>query len=435
MLMVQTGIMAGWTSPNIARLTAENSTIPLTLTQASWVASCLNLGRFIGAVLGPVLIELIGSKKTILVIFLPISASWICLIIANSVEWLYTARLIGGISLGTAFSCFSLYLGEVSAPAVRGTIIAMAMCGAPLGSVIGTIGESYLPMTLSSAIYLVQCLVAIILFIWLPESPYHLVKTNNLEGARKSIASYRGSSEVETELDVIKGFVDSSTKKDWKAKLQEFKSPAVKKAMILIIILFNFPQMCGMFNILFYMEIILTKGKSFLVDPQEFVIYANVISVVSTVLSIRLIDKLGRRFLIIVSSIGTTLGLSGLGLHFYLLDSGVDSQSIQWLPIAAILLFTITFTVGFMTVPSTVLSEIFPASVKSSAACIASLSAALFGFISAKAYQPMIDAIGEAYVFWIHAGFSALATPCALFLLPETKGKSFQEIQNDLHKR
>ncbi|XP_031783234.1 facilitated trehalose transporter Tret1-like [Nasonia vitripennis] len=434
LLMLQTGIMAGWTSPNIARLTSENSTLPLTLNEASWVASCLNLGRFVGALLVPVLIEYVGSKKTIIFVFSPVSVSWVFMMVGNSVEWFYAARFLGGISFGMAYGCFSLFLGEVSSPTIRGTLISMAMIGAPLGTVIGTICESYLPMSVSSA-YLAQCLVGIILFMWLPDSAYYLVKRKDVTGARKSIAWYRGEQELDKELDAVQGFVEANAGKTVADNLREFKSAPIRKAMILVIILFIFPQMCGLFNILFYMEIILTKGKSFLVNPQEFVIYANVVSVVSTTLAIQLIDKLGRRFLLMVSSIGTTTAMIGLGTHFYLLSTDVDPGKLQWLPIASILLFTFTFTIGFMTVPSTVLSEIFPSSVKSAAASISSFTSAFFGFVAAKAYQPMVDGIGEAYVFWIHAGFSALAVPTALFLLPETKGKTFQEIQDILHRK
>lgn len=434
LLMLQTGIMAGWTSPNIARLTSENSTIPLTLNEASWVASCLNLGRFVGVIFLPLLIEYFGSRRTIVFVFSPIIVSWIFMMVSNSAEWLYMARFLGGISFGMAYSCFSLFLGEVSSPTIRGTLIAMAMIGSPLGAVIGTICESYLPMTVSSAIYLAQCLLGISLFMWLPDSAYYLVKRQDVDGARKSIAWYRGEQNLDKELDEVKEFVEANAGKTMADNLREFKSPPIKSAMILVIILFIFPQMCGLFNILFYMEIILTKGKSFLINPQEFVIYANVVSVISTTLAIRLIDQLGRRFLLMVSSIGTTVALLGLGIHFYLLDTGVDPEKLQWLPIASILLFTFTFTIGFLTVPSTVLSEIFPSSVKSAAASISGLTSAFFGFVAAKAYQPMIDGIGEAYVFWLHAGFAVLGIPTALFLLPETKGKTFQQIQDILHR-
>lgn len=135
-----------------------------------------------------------------------------------------------------------------------------------------------------------------------------------------------------------------------------------------------------------------------------------------------------------VSGLGVAVALAGLGLHYYLLESHIDPMKIQWLPLSSIVCFVVTYTIGFMSVPNTALSEMFPDGVKSMAACIMSFTSAILGFIAAKAYQPMVDVVGEAYVFWIHGTFAALAIPVALFWMPETKGKSFQEIQNDLHK-
>ncbi|XP_058789529.1 facilitated trehalose transporter Tret1-like [Phymastichus coffea] len=435
-LIIQTGIMGGWTSPNMARLTSENSTIPITLSEASWVASCLNLGRFVSVVLVPIFIELAGSKKTILLSFLPVTASWIVCMIANSAMMLYTARFLCGITYGLTYGCFSMYLGEVSVAAYRGTFVSIAMIGWPLGSVIGTIAETYLPMAVSSSIYLAQCLAGIMILIWLPDSPYQLVKNKQLDRARESLAWYRGHSNTEQEMDKILEFIESNAKQTFGERMQQLGSKPVRRAVFIVVIIFAFPQLVGLFNVFYYMELILTNGKSFLVEPSEFVIYANLVLFASTVATANLIDKLGRRVLLMASGLGVTVALAGLGLHYFLLGNArVDPVSMQWLPVASIVLFVITYTVGFLTVPSTVLGEMFPANIKSTAAGFTSLTSALLGFLASKAYQPMVDAIGEAYVFWIHALFSALAVPVALFLLPETKGKSFQEIQIDLHKK
>lgn len=435
-LIIQTGIMSGWTSPNIARLTGENSTIPISLSEASWVAASLNLGRFLSVVLVPIFIESVGSKKTIFFSFFPVSGCWIILLVANSAMLLYIARFLMGVTYGLTYGCFSIYLGEISVPAYRGTFVSIAMIGWPLGTVIGAVAETYLPMIASSSIYLVQCFIGILIFMWLPESPYQLVKNKEVEKAKISLAWYRGHDNTEQEMVKIVEYIESNANQTFGEKIQQLKSGPVRKAIMIVVIVFSFPQMVGLFNVFYYMEIILTNGKSFLVDPREFVIYANLILFASTLSTANLIDKLGRRILLTASGIGVTVALTGLGLHYYLLQKmQVDSESIQWLPVASIVVFVITYTVGFLTVPSTILGEMFPASIKSTAACITSLTSALFGFIASKAYQPMVDAIGEPYVFWIHGFFSLLAVPVALFLLPETKGKSFQEIQNSLYKK
>ncbi|XP_058789530.1 facilitated trehalose transporter Tret1-like [Phymastichus coffea] len=437
-LITQTGIMGGWTSPNMARLTGENATIPLSLEEASWVASCLNLGRFVSVVLVPMLIDLAGSKRTILLSFVPVSVGWITMMLANSALWLCVARFLSGITYGLAYGCFSIYLAEVSVATLRGTFISVAMIGWPMGTLLGTIAETYLPMSVSSGLYLAQCLLGMALLAWLPESPQHLVRAKDSEGARKAFGWYRGGieAEVDAELSAIAKIVESSAQMDGglASRVQRLASGRVRKSLLLVVALFSLQQMCGLFDVEFYMETILTKARLFLIEPREAVIWANLVLLVATVISVNLLDKLGRRPLLVASSLGVALAMAGLGLHFQLFGrSDVEAGSVpQWLPLASIALFTVTFTAGFMSVPSTVLSEIFPADLKGSAACVCSLTSALFGFLASKSYLPTVEAVGEAYVFWAHAALSALAAPVALFLMPETRGKSLQEIQASL---
>ena len=143
-----------------------------------------------------------------------------------------------------------------------------------------------------------------------------------------------------------------------------------------------------------------------------------------------------RRLLLIASGLGVSVALAGLGAHFLLIDKGYDvTDELQWLPIASILLFQIFFFVGFMNVPSAVLSELFPSSVKCIAACLASLAGALFAFISTKSFTPLIELMGYSNVFFAHAAVTLCVVPYAIVFMPETKGKTLQQIQDDLLKK
>lgn len=125
LLLLQMGMMVAWSSPYIAQLTSPESQIPITMDMASWVVSLINLGRPIGAVSGAVTVNYLGSKRTILITSLPIALCWLFTIVANRVEWLYVARFLGGISMGKTYSCFSLYLGEIADPTIRGALIVL----------------------------------------------------------------------------------------------------------------------------------------------------------------------------------------------------------------------------------------------------------------------------------------------------------------------
>ncbi|XP_058804383.1 facilitated trehalose transporter Tret1-like [Phymastichus coffea] len=435
MVLVQLGLSSGWSSPYLAKLTAPGSSLLLTDEEASWVASLLNLGRFLGAFVGALSVSYFGSKRTMLFTLVPISLCWVLTIVATRTEFLYLARFSSGVGLGMTYSSFPLYLGEVSLPEIRGALVSLAACGGTFGVMIGNIAGSYLNMEVSATIYLVPCIALMVLFLWMPESPHHFVKEDKLEEAKKSIQWYRANHQIEEELDAVKRFVSNAVSETFSDKLQELRKPALMKAMILIVVLWAFMQLSGFNSILFYMELIIIQSKSTLIEPKIVVMYVSASAVVASVFSIVMIDKCGRRILLIGSSLGVTLGMLGLGIHFYCIDRGLNVSQLQWLPIASIFLFDVAFFAGLMCVPSAVLSELFPTNVKCIAACFASLAGAIFAFISTKTYQPLIEIIGQSNVFFVYAGLTILIVPYALICMPETKGKTLQQIQDDLVKR
>jgi len=139
------------------------------------------------------------------------------------------------------------------------------------------------------------------------------------------------------------------------------------------------------------------------------------------------IDRCGRRILLAISSFGVMIGMTLLGLHFFLLDYDYDPDNLEWLIILSLLLITL-MCLGLTPVPSTILSEIFSSDLKSVAGFIGSISSAAFAFVASKTYQPLVDLISEKYVFWIYALIIMISLAYSLTMLPETKGKTLQVI-------
>lgn len=424
--------MSGWASPALARFAALDSPILVDLNQASWVASLLNFGRLFGAVIGATTTNYLGTKCSISVTLFPIAIGWIIIAVADSVEWLYASRLLSGVGLGMSFSTFPLYIGEISMPEIRGALISLAMFGGPCGQVIASICGSYLSLTMASISYLVMCLVCMALFFWLPESPHHLMKVGQPEAAKRSIHWYRAGKDVQLEFQAVEKFVACKKTTTFVSMLQEFNTSPVRRATTQVIALFTFMQICGLNSVVFYMETILNKANFTLISPSDVVIYVNVCGTGAAALSIFLIDSYGRRFLLLISSSGITISMTSLMIYFLLIDLKIETANIQWIPMASMFLFIISFSVGLMPVPSTILSETFPANIKCIAACIASLTSAGMAFLSAKTYQPMVDLMGEKYVFLTYAICSFIVIPYVLFVMRETKGKTLQQIQDEL---
>lgn len=177
-----------------------------------------------------------------------------------------------------------------------------------------------------------------------------------------------------------------------------------------------------------YAEIVVIKsGVS--ITPSIVVMALGFSTIVAGFTAVLVVDKFGRKNLLIVSSIGVAISLAVLGLHFYLLSLNFDSDKLTWLPITSLLTFSIFVSYGFIPIPGTLLSEIFPANLKNLASLCIGSSNAMLSFLFIKSFQPFIDAAGETIVFWTYGFVVLTAVPYVWYLIPETKGKSLLEIQ------
>lgn len=424
--------MGGWSSPYISELISPNSSFTITMSELSWVVSLFNLGRLTGCIKGALCSGYFGSEKTILISSMPITLSWLFIILANRVEWIYIARFLGGLSLGMVYSCYSLYLGEIANPDIRGALVAMGTTGLPIGNLLMSVMGAYLSMYTSALIALISCIVIIIIFVWLPESPYYLIKKKLDEKAKYSIQWYHRDCDVEQEFKEMQIFVESLNRQSLLDTLKEFKIFHYRKSITIVSILIVYSQLSGINSILFYMESILTTAKVSVIEPAQVVIIVMTGGVVASCLSIFLLDRFGRKFLMIASCSAILLSYSILTLEFHLLDFGFDSEKVEGLAIIGMILFYISIFTGIILVPSTMMGEIFPPHLKCIAACIVSISGSVIAFLSTLTYLTLLDFMTEKYLFLFYGLLVASCIPFTLFLVPETKGLSLQEIQNKL---
>ncbi|XP_015177522.1 PREDICTED: facilitated trehalose transporter Tret1-like [Polistes dominula] len=430
--LMQIGLVAGWSSPYIAQLLSGESIILITKQEATIIVSLVNVGRIIGGILGAVFVAYFGSRKTILFSSVPISLCWIFKIIANNIVWLYLGRFLGGFYLGVCYTCFSLYLGEIADSNIRGALVLVGMIGMSCGYLLMSIMGPYLSLILSSSVCLILSTIYMLLFIWLPDTPHHLMIQKRFDKVKKSILWYHRNSNVNVEFLNLKQFIESSCSESIWQTLQKFKIPQMRKALIITNVLFFYTQSCGINNIAFYMEIILENAEVTVIKPSLVVIIIAICGIFGCLLSIRLIDYYGRKFLMCVSCFAIAISLTVLGIHFELLESDIDPNKIQWIPIASFILFQIAVFAGLLPVPSAIVGEIFPPDIKCVAASICSINAAIFAFISSSTYQFFIDLMTEKFTYWMYAILLITAIPTTIIFLPETKGKTLQEIQDQL---
>ena len=155
----------------------------------------------------------------------------------------------------------------------------------------------------------------------------------------------------------------------------------------------------------------------------------------ATYASTLLVDRAGRRMLLLLSSTIMGTCLTVLGFYFYFQTHGHDVTSFSWLPLASVAIFIVLFSMGFGPIPWIMMGELFPNNVKGMASAITAAIAWLLAFTVTKVFQNMLDTLGSPITFWVFAAMCVVGTVFTAMLVPETKGKDLREIQMELSGR
>lgn len=268
-------------------------------------------------------------------------------------------------------------------------------------------------------------------FVWMAESPYYYVKEGRFNDAEKSLKKLRCDPNVIEERKKIEATVTEDMKNRGQM-LDLITDPINRKALITNLVLFATQQFCGSAAVVSYAQTIFmhAEGK---IHASSASIILGCVQLMVAASAVFLVDRLGRRPLLLISSFGVFIMNIVIGTYFFYKDYlHVDVKSVGYLPVISIVAYIVLYTIGLSTVPLAVTSEMFPTTIKSSATSVLQIFVGLSTFTVTKLFQVIADNLGNYVVFWCFAVFSFIGLIYIYFQLPETKGKSFAVIQNQL---
>jgi SP family facilitated glucose transporter-like MFS transporter 8 len=426
------GSVLAWTSPTLPELQSANSTLPITPEEGSWIGSLVAVGAIVGAVPAGYFADRFGRKLVILTLSAPFLLSWVLIVVANSVVLLYLARFIAGIATGAVSVVAPMFIGEIAESSIRGALGSffqvMLTVGILFTYIIGAVADYTWLGILSGAIPV----ALFITFSRVPESPAYLMKKDRTEDARKSLQYYRGSSyNFWTELQELEEDIRESTQEQ--ASIRDLvSSSGTRKALVISLGLMLFQQLSGVNAVIFYSVDIFDAAGSTL-DPKVAAIIVGVVQVVVTYAASAMVDRAGRRVLLLLSASIMALCLAILGLYFFLKNKGDDVSGIGWLPLLCVTVFIVMFSLGFGPLPWMMMGEVFAPNVKGAASSIAVCTNWIMVFLVTYSFGRLVDGLGEHSTFWLFAVICGIATAFIFYLVPETKGKSLAEIQRILN--
>ena len=232
-------------------------------------------------------------------------------------------------------------------------------------------------------------------------------------------------------------FVDNHEKMSFK----EFCSPSVTKPLIISLGLMFFQQFCGINAVLFNCAKIF--GDAGFTDGKLVSIAVGAVQVVGTAVACVIMDKAGRRILLLLGVVGMCVSLIALGFYFEVVyipstatptptgrfEHSVDVAHIKWLSILSVIVFIVFFSLAWGPIPWLVMSEIFPLRARSRASSLSTLFNWLLVFVVTKTFESLIESLTPQGTYWFYAGWCFVGFVFVFILMPETKGKTLEEIE------
>ncbi|XP_062549488.1 facilitated trehalose transporter Tret1-like [Armigeres subalbatus] len=421
---------AGWSSPAIPALLSPQSHIEVTAAQGSWIVSILSIGGCLGSVVMSPLVDRYGRKYTMIVSMIPLMLGWIMIVFASNVPTIYVARFLHGISYGTSLAAAPIYLGEISSKNIRGSTGVLVAVMAKLAFLLQySVGPFVSFRTLAWINFSIP-IIFLVTFCWVPESPYYYLARGNDDAAVESLRWLRrcdfNSERFRQEYHQMRSLIERNRHE--RASLTDLFTKRNRKSLGIILLLSFGMQLTGINAILGYAQTIFSKlDMNF--SAAELSIMLGVVQLMAVFVPTFFVDRAGRRPMLLFSSIGSFVGLAICSIYFTLDAKGYDVDAFSWVPFVATLEFIVSYALGLATVPFAILGEVFPKSIKANANSVFSVITSFIVFMVLKMFQVISDGAGTYVAFWIFAISTAGTTVMIYLLIPETKGKSFEEIQ------
>ncbi|KOX67562.1 Facilitated trehalose transporter Tret1 [Melipona quadrifasciata] len=311
------------------------------------------------------LVTFVGRKISILFTIVPTCPSWLLIAWNPSILNIYVVHFIGGTVSGIIFTSGLTFVTEISPAHIRGALcscfVLMDYCGDLLGCVIGSFGTvhtySYVAMSLA--------MMQFVLFVCCPETPYYLLRQKRLVAAMDSLIFLRGTGDVTEEMDSIMKAVEFDPRSSGiLSSLLHLISESEGKAVILIgLAVMLLQALSGPIILIGYARTVFEKNLDVqLHGTAEITNYFVLATVylISYLMCIGLVDRLGRRPLMIISAVGVSSCNFFLAIYSYVEENAIDTTNLQSLFFVTVLLYTINVSLGLASIPFVVTNEIFP---------------------------------------------------------------------------
>ena len=446
------GFLFGYDTAVISGTIAQVSQqFGLNTLQAGWYVGCALIGSIGGVACAGILSDRGGRKNTMILSAILFSASAIGCALASSFNELVIYRIIGGVGIGVVSIISPLYISEVSVPQYRGRLVSLYQLAITIGflgaylvnyqlvlgaDAVAQSSNQWIVKVFSDEIWrgmlgmeTVPALLFFLIIFFIPESPRWLVlKNKEMRASRILQRIYGSKSESEVQINAIRQVAGGESKSEWSLLLR----PGILKAVIIGASIAILGQFMGVNAVLYYGPSIFQESGLSSGDSLFYQVLVGMVNMLTTVLALVIIDKVGRKKLVYYGVSGMIISLVLIAFYFI---KGAELQ----IPSTALLIFFLSYifccAISICAVIWVLLSEMYPIKVRGLAMSIAGFSLWIGTFLIGQLTPWMLQNLTPAGTFLIFAGMCVPYILIIWKLVPETTGKSLEEIEKNWDKK
>lgn len=403
----------------------------LTPVQEGTAGASAILGCIPGAMLAGFLSDRFGRRKVLFICAILYAVSGLLSAIPRTFTEFLMARFISGLGIGASSMICPVYIAEMAPKAWRGRLGSMFQLGIVTGifltlfinSRIQGLGDETWNTTtgwrwMLGAEVAPAILLLMLLFL-VQESPRWLIGAGRESEARDILVGIGGAVHADEEIAAVK-----SVSNHEEGRFSELFASRFRKPLVIAVLLMAFSQFSGINAIMYYSTKIFATAGAGVANSFTWSVIVGLVNLIFTFVAIALVDKAGRRPLLIIGLLVQVVALTAVGFMF---RSGGQGISL----LVAIVVFIGAFAMALGPIPWILCSEIFPTRVRGRAMSLATFVIWTSCYIVAQTFPMLNDSpkVGPAITFWVYAGCSLLGLVFVLAMVPETKGRSLEEIE------
>lgn len=415
-------------------------------TLQGWAVSSALIGCIFGAVLSGAVADRFGRKLPLIMAAALFTISAFGTGYVEDFTSFIVYRLIGGLGIGLASTLSPMYIAEIAPAKYRGQFVAINQLTIVVGILAAQIANYAIAEPIPTAMTpeeiaaswngqsgwrwmfwaeLIPAFLFFVLMFLVPKSPRFLSKMGDTDKALSVLQKIGGTAYAEKELTNMQLTLEESSGK--KISFSELRNPKILPILIIGIVLAIFQQWCGI-NIIFnYADEIFTAAGYSVGDMLFNIIITGSVNLIFTFVAMRTVDSWGRRKLMLLGAMGLALVYALLGGAYYFEFSG-------WPVLLLVIIAIAIYAMSLAPITWVVLSEIFPNRLRGVAMSIATFSLWIASFVLTFTFPILNRLLGASGTFWVYSGICVLGYVFIKKTLPETKGKSLEEIEMELTK-